>query len=228
MQSKAATVREYLDALPPDRRKALEALRKAIRANLDAGYEEGMQYGMIGYYVPHRVYPPGYHCDPKQPLPFAGLASQKNHMSLYLMSIYAGGEDTEDARWFRQAWTKDGRKLDAGKACVRFKKLEDVPLDVVGEAVRRLPARAYIARYEAGLGRSKGGAAELASRAKASKKPKASKAKPASAPAREAGEEEGREDHPRSARLQVREEGRREDVAGPRRGAPAIPLAMRA
>lgn len=146
MQSKAKTVAEYLASLPADRREALQAVRQVILANLDADYEEGMQYGMIGYYVPHRVFPDGYHCDPKQPLPFAGLASQKGHLSLYLMTTYspqghAGGD------WFRKAWLATGRKLDMGKACVRFKKVEDVALEVVGEAVRRVPAAKYVAHY---------------------------------------------------------------------------------
>ena len=126
MQSKAKTVEEYLAALPEDRREAVQAVRKVILKNLGKGYEEGMQYGMIGYYVPHSVYPDGYHCDPKQPLPFAGLASQKNHMAIYLMCIY-GIEEQE--RWFREAWARTGKKLDMGKSCVRFKKLEDLPLD---------------------------------------------------------------------------------------------------
>lgn len=145
MQSKAKTVAEYLKSLPGDRRKAIEAVRKVIRENLDADYEEGIQYGWIGYYVPHRVYPPGYHCDPKQPLPFAGLASQKNHMGLYLMCTYMS---PEQATWFQAAWKKTGKKLDMGKSCVRFKKIEDVALDVVGEAIRRVPAKKYIAVYE--------------------------------------------------------------------------------
>ena len=145
MQSKAKTVREYLASLPPDRRKALEAVRKVIRANMDADVEEGMQYGMIGYFVPHRRYPDGYHCDPKQPLPFAGLGSQKNHMSLYMMCTY-GNEENES--WFRDAWTATGKKLDMGKACVRFKKLEDVPLEVVGKAFKRMTVKKYIAHYE--------------------------------------------------------------------------------
>lgn len=146
MQSKATTVADYLASLPDDRRTALQAVREAILANLDAGFEEGMQYGMIGYYVPHRVYPAGYHVDPKQPLPFAALASQAKHCSLYLMGVY--GSPTEEA-WFRAAWTADGRKLDMGKSCVRFKKLSDVPLDVVGETFRRVTAADYIAQYEA-------------------------------------------------------------------------------
>ena len=145
MQSKAQTVKAYLDELPPDRRAAISAIRAAIRKDLPKGYAEGMQYGMIGYYVPHSVYPPGYHCDPRQPLPFASLASQKNHMALYLMCTYA---DPEHAGWFQKAWKAAGKKLDMGKSCVRFKKLDDVPLDVVGEAVRRVPVAEYVALYE--------------------------------------------------------------------------------
>lgn len=152
MQSKAKTVAEYLASLPDDRRRALEAVRRVILDNLDSGYEEGMSYGVIGYYVPHRVYPPGYHCDPKQGLPFAGLASQKNYMSLYLMGLYCGCvdgvSDTALMQWFRDAWAKSGRKLDMGKTCIRFRKLEDLPLDVIGEAIRRLPASVYIEQYE--------------------------------------------------------------------------------
>lgn len=157
MQSKATTVAAYLDSLPADRRAALEAVRKVIKKNLDPKFEEGMQYGMIGYYVPHSVFPAGYHCDPKQPLPYAGIASQKNHMSVYLMGLYIGedGSETELTRWFQDAWTKAGKKLDMGKACVRFKKIEDVPLDVLGEAIRRVPAKTYIANYEAVLATSK-------------------------------------------------------------------------
>jgi len=146
MPPKPTTVAQYLAALPADRRRALEAVRKVIRKNLDKGYEEGIQYGMIGYYVPHRVYPDGYHCDPTQPLPFASLASQKNHMAVYLMCLYG---DEEQESWFRKAWAKSGKNLDMGKSCVRFKKVEDLALDVIGAAVRRVPAKAYIEHYEA-------------------------------------------------------------------------------
>ncbi len=146
MQSKATTVEQYLSELPEDRRKALEVVRQVILKNLDKDYEEGIQYGMIGYYVPHRVYPAGYHCDPKQPLGFAHLASQKNHMSLYLMCIYG---ESDLSRWFQQAWAKTGKKLDMGKACVRFKKLEDLALDVIAEAIKRMPAKKYIEICEA-------------------------------------------------------------------------------
>jgi hypothetical protein len=155
MQSKAATVEEYLAGLPEDRRAAIASVRKVIRENLDPDYEEGMQYGMIGYYVPHRVYSAGYHCNPKEPLPFAALGSQKNYMSLHLMSVYGGwgGGDgaSQHARWFREEWAKTGKKMDMGKACIRFKKAEDLPLDLIGKAVKRTPAKKYIDFVEASL-----------------------------------------------------------------------------
>ena len=144
MQSKAKTVSQYLKELPADRREIVTAVREVILKNLDGAFEEGMQYGMIGYYVPHSVYPDGYHCDPKQPLPFASLASQKNHLSVCLMSIYS---ESPEEGWFRKEWAKTGKKLDMGKCCVRFKKLEDLALDVVGEAIRRVTARDYIEKY---------------------------------------------------------------------------------
>src|SRR5262245_52028190 len=106
MKSEAKTVKEYLAGLPADRREAISAVRNSILKNLDEDYEEGMQYGMIGYYVPHRIFPAGYHCDPRQPLPVAGLASQKNHMAVYLMCVY-GHEGTN--KWFVDAWAKTGK-----------------------------------------------------------------------------------------------------------------------
>jgi len=157
MQSPAATVAEYLASLPEARRDALTAVRAVILANLDPLYSEAMAYGMIGYGVPHSVYPDGYHCNPKQPLPFAGLASQKNYMSVYLMGFYVGCSDTEetaDMQWFRAAWADAGKKLDMGKACLRFKKLDDLALDVLGEAIRRMPAQRYIERYRQALGKA--------------------------------------------------------------------------
>jgi hypothetical protein len=164
MQSKAATVDAYLRSLSEDRRAAISAVRDVILKNLDTAYEEGMQYGMIGYFVPHRIYPKGYHCDPKQPLPFAALGSQKNYISLHLMSLYSGSGDgspaNQHAQWFREAWEKTGKKLDMGKACIRIKKVDDVPLDLIGEAIRRVPASVYIAFWEAALAhRTKGTAA---------------------------------------------------------------------
>lgn len=170
MQSKAATVQQYLAELPSDRRAAIEQVRAVILKNLDkGGYEEGVQYGMIGYFVPHSVFPAGYHCDPKQPLPFAALASQKNHMSLYMTATYG---DEGLRAWFESAWAKTGKKLDMGKACVRFKKVEDLALEVIGEAIRKLPAKAYIAAYEARLQGAKAGGEKVAKATtkKASKK----------------------------------------------------------
>ncbi len=149
MRSQAATVDQYLAELPRDRREAIQAVRAVILRNLSKEYEEGMQYGMIGYYIPHAVYPPGYHCDPAQPLPFAGLASQKNYMAVYLMSLYS---DPEQEAWFRRAWARTGKKLDMGKSCLRFKRLDDVALDVIGAAIKRVPAKKFIERYESVLG----------------------------------------------------------------------------
>jgi hypothetical protein len=147
-----ATVKAYLDALPEDRRKVLRAVRAAVNRRLPKGYEEGMQYGMIGWYVPHRLHPEGYHCDPKQPVPFAGLASQKNHMALYLMCIYG---DPAHRAWFEQAWKQEVGRIDMGKGCVRFKKLADVPLDVVEEAIARVPVADFLERYTASVPRSR-------------------------------------------------------------------------
>jgi hypothetical protein len=158
MQSKAPSVEAYLQRLPAERREALSSVRTVILENLDTGYAEGMQYGMIGYYVPLALYAKGYHCDPKQPLPFAALASQKNYMSLYL-PVYSGGAAhtpaAKHAEWFRQAWAKTGKKLNMGKACIRFKKPEDLALDVIGEAIRRVPVATYIGFCEASLADSR-------------------------------------------------------------------------
>ncbi len=176
MQSSAPTVAAYLASLPEDRRAAISAVREVVLAHLDSEYEEGMNYGMIGYYVPHRVYPPGYHCDPKQPLPFACLASQKNYMSLYLMCEYFDAENAgPEAQWFRGRWAKSGKKLDMGKSCIRFRKVEDLALDVIGEALDRMPARTFIAQYEAARARTKTAGAKQAAAKKAAAKKVAAK-----------------------------------------------------
>jgi uncharacterized protein YdhG (YjbR/CyaY superfamily) len=170
MQTKAKTVAEYLKSLPSDRRSALETVRKVVLANLDRDIEECMQYGMIGYAVPHRVHPAGYHCDPKQPLPFAGLASQKNYMSLYLCSLYM---DPGHMAQFRKEWARSGRKLDMGKSCIRFKNADDLPLDVIGRAVKAWDAKRFVELYQRGLG-SRAGAKQPAARAsEAGRKPSA-------------------------------------------------------
>ena len=144
MKSKATTVKDYLASLPDDRRKGIEVLRKVIRKNLDKNYEESMLWGMIGYAVPHRVWPLGYHCDPSKPLMMAALASQKSNMTVYLMSVYG---DKAERAWFQKAWAKTGKKLNMGGCCVRFTKVEDAALDVIGEAIRRTPAMSYVENY---------------------------------------------------------------------------------
>lgn len=156
--SRAETVEQYLAELPDDRRALVGAIRDVVNANLPDGYQEVMQYGMIGWSVPHDRYPAGYHADPTQPLPLASLASQKRYVSLYLMGVYCGcvegGADgdaveTDEARWFRAAWLATGRTLDMGKSCVRMKRYDDVAFEVIAETFRRLPVDEYIARYEA-------------------------------------------------------------------------------
>lgn len=144
-QSKAKTVKQYLSELPDDRREVISAIRDVILENLPDGIEEGMQWGMIGYFVPHRIYPSGYHCQPDEPLPFASLANQKKHMAFYGFNIYI---DEKQQEWFVKEWKKTGKKLDMGKSCVRFKKLDDVPLKVLAKLTRRCSVEEYIKLYE--------------------------------------------------------------------------------
>lgn len=145
MQSSATTVSAYLAELPDDRRATIDAVRTVLRECLDDAFEEGMQYGMIGYYVPYAIYPPGYHCEPRQPLPFAALASQKNYCSLYLMSVYSTEAERER---FQAEWKRTGKRLDMGKSCTRFRTIDDLALDVIRDAVRRISAQDYIKIYE--------------------------------------------------------------------------------
>jgi uncharacterized protein YdhG (YjbR/CyaY superfamily) len=152
--SNATTPDEMIAALPPERREAIAKVREVVRANLPPGYEEGMQFGMIGWYVPLERYPNTYN---KQPLGLAGLANQKDYMSLYLNTVY-GNPATE--RWFREQFAASGKKLDMGKSCVRFRKLDDLPLDVIAATIARTPVDKYIEGYESALGSSrKSGAA---------------------------------------------------------------------
>ena len=144
MQSSAKTVQEYIRNLPADRRQAISVVRNVIKKNLPKGYKEVMD-GMIVYIVPLSLYPDGYLGDKKTPLPYAGLASQKNHMAVYLMNIY-GNRNVE--KWFLYEYKKSGKKMDIGKCCVRFKKLEDLPLDLIGEAIACTPAKKFIHMYE--------------------------------------------------------------------------------
>lgn len=142
MQSQAQSVEEYLASLPEERREAVAAVRSAILANLPEGYEETMAYGMIAYVIPLSRYPNTYN---GQPLGYAAIASQKNYVSVYLMGIYG---DEGHAAWFRAEYEKRGKKLDMGKSCVRFKKMADIPLDLIGQAVARIPVEQYIELYE--------------------------------------------------------------------------------
>jgi hypothetical protein len=145
MHSDAATVSDYLNELPEDRRAAISKVRAAIRKNLPKGYAEQMCYGMIGYVVPHKLYPPGYHCDATKPLMLASLASQKNYLAFYLMTVYM---NPVMEKWMRDEFAARGKKLDMGKSCIRFKKPEDLPLDVIGEAVSKVSVADYITFYE--------------------------------------------------------------------------------
>lgn len=151
MQSDAPTVQEYLASLPEDRRETVSAVRDVINANLPDGYEESMSFGMIGWGIPIEDYPGTYN---GQPLGIAALASQKNHMSLYLMGLYASEPETE---WFRQQYADRGMLLDMGKSCVRFKRLDQVPLDVVGQVIAKIPPALYIERYEAARAQTRKG-----------------------------------------------------------------------
>ena len=149
MQSKAKTVTQYLAELPADRRKAIAQVRAMIRKHLPKGYEEMMQYGMIGYAVPLKLYPPGYHCAKDTPLPFLSLASQKNNMALYMFCLYV---DEKDRAQFEKEYKASGKKLDMGKSCIRFKKPEDLALDVIGKFIARVPVKKHIEVYEKARG----------------------------------------------------------------------------
>lgn len=146
MTSKAQSPNEYLKEVPIERKPALEQLRKTILDNLPKGFEEGMSYGMIGYYVPHSIYPKGYHCDTKLPLPFMSFASQKNSINFYHMGIYA---NKELYNWFVSQYPKySKKKLDIGKSCMRFKKVEDIPFQLIGELVKKISVQNWIETYE--------------------------------------------------------------------------------
>ena len=142
-RSNATTVQEYLEELPEDRRAVISAVRDVILENLPEGYQECLSFGMIGYVLPLERYPDTYN---GQPLAYVALAAQKNHYAVYLTCTY---QDPEKEAWFRDAYQQAGKKLDMGKSCVRFKKLQDLPLDVIGQAVASTPPEDFIASYEA-------------------------------------------------------------------------------
>jgi hypothetical protein len=151
MQSKATTPKEYIDSLPEERKKIISDLRKTILKNLPKGFSEVMSYGMLGFVVPHSLYPNGYHCDPEQPLPFMCLASQKNFVAVYHMGVYA---DKDLLKWFTSEYPKQSKtKLDMGKSCIRFKKLDEIPIKLIGELAGKMTPKQWIALYEKGLKR---------------------------------------------------------------------------
>lgn len=145
MRSEVTTVAEYLDSLAPDRRAVIEKLPTVAKKHLPKGFEEIMNYGMIGYVVPHKLYPAGYHCDPKLPLPFVNIASQKNFIALYHMGLYS---HPETLKWFTAEWPKQtAMKLDMGKSCLRFKKFDAIPYALLGELFARFTVKDWVAFY---------------------------------------------------------------------------------
>lgn len=146
MRIEASSVSEYIDQLPDDRKAAIGKLRKVINANLPGGFEEQLNYGMPGWVIPHSVYPNGYHADPKLPLPFMNIASQKNFVALYHMGIYS---DPELLKWWVSEYPKHVKtRLDMGKSCIRFKKIERIPYALIGELATKITAEDWIATYE--------------------------------------------------------------------------------
>ncbi len=151
MQSKATTPAEYIDSLPEDRKEVVGKLLKALKENLPKGFTEVMSYGMLGYVVPHAIYPNGYHCDPKLPLPFINVASQKNFVALYHMGIYA---DRKLLDWFVSEYPKHSKsKLDMGKSCIRFKKPADIPFELIKELASKMTVEDWISTYESNFKR---------------------------------------------------------------------------
>lgn len=149
MQNGAETVEQYVDFLPEERKQAIGRLRKTILENIPKGFVETMSYGMIGYVIPHSLYPYGYNCDPKLPLPIIHIGSQKNYISLYHMGIYA---DSKLKEWFIQEYPKHSKtKPDMGKGCIRFKKPDLIPYELIGELAGKINAEQWIEIYESNL-----------------------------------------------------------------------------
>ena len=146
MQSKATTPDAYMAEIPEERQKAFTKLRSVIKKNIPKGFSESMGYGMMGWVVPHSKYPAGYHCNPRDPLPFIGIASQKNFIAIYHMGVYA---DPALLKWFTTAHAKASpRKLDMGKSCIRYKKPDDIPFELIGELASKMTPDEWIAIYE--------------------------------------------------------------------------------
>lgn len=146
MQSKAKTPLQYLSELPEERQIPMDKLYKAIKKNIPKGFAEGMGYGMLGWSVPHKLYPAGYHCKPEDPLPFMSVASQKNFIAVYHMGVYA---NPKLLKWFVTEFPKHSKsKLDMGKSCIRFKKMEDIPFNLIGELASKMTVKEWIEMYE--------------------------------------------------------------------------------
>jgi uncharacterized protein YdhG (YjbR/CyaY superfamily) len=146
MKNSAISPEEYIEQLPPERKKAVEQIRNTILANLPQGFKETMTYGMISFVVPKSIYQPGYHANPKLPLPFISIASQKNYISLYHMAVYMY---PELIAWYQEEYKKRVKtKLDMGKGCIRFKKMENIPYDLLAELIRKISVNNYIRQYE--------------------------------------------------------------------------------
>jgi uncharacterized protein YdhG (YjbR/CyaY superfamily) len=146
MRYEATSPEDYISQLPEERQEPIKKIRQIILDNLPKGMEEQMNYGMLGFVIPHSVYPDGYHCDPKTPLPFMNLASQKNFIAVYHMGMYAKKEVLD---WFTEEYAKRCKyKLDMGKSCVRFKKINDIPYDLIGELAAKMSTEEWVAIYE--------------------------------------------------------------------------------
>ena len=149
MKYEATSPEDYISQLPEERKEVLSKLRNIIKKNLPKGFQETISYGMIGYVVPHSKYPGGYHCDPKLPLPFMNIASQKNFVAVYHSGIYA---DEKLLNWFTSEYPKHAkRKLDMGKSCIRFKKMDDIPYDLIAELSAKISPDEWIDIYETNL-----------------------------------------------------------------------------
>lgn len=145
------TPKEYIDQLPDERKPIIKKLRAVIKKNLPKGFKEELNYNMLGYVVPHSLYPDGYHCDTSKPLPFMNLASQKNFVAVYHMGIYS---DDKLMKWFTTQYAKaTDAKLDMGKSCIRFKKMDSIPIDLIGELASKMTPQEWIKRYETAIKR---------------------------------------------------------------------------
>jgi hypothetical protein len=151
MISKAKSPDQYYKEVPADRKEAMTKLRETVKKNLPKGFQESIGYGMVGFAVPHSIYPKGYHCNPEDPLPFVGIASQKNFIALYHMGLYAM---PDLLKWFTTEYPKhSSKKLDMGKSCIRFKKPEDIPFKLIGELMKKVTVKEWINVYESNLKR---------------------------------------------------------------------------